>query len=470
MSALARVCGCDIADDRAARALYGVAGPEDEELDAIALVNDRIDPGPRVADLARGDRTDGAERVAAARLARLTQLPRSHRVRTTFRVGWMAGAAEAAASVNSAISAAMAGLSAAADAADADESADAAAAAGAAGRKRRRDPLPLGERPVGHGASACDVPWAAFVHALRVRLLGLRRIARVRDADAMEEKEEEEEDDGAPQGRIEADPKRRAYLLVDRARYRLPREESECMRASGGRFAFYARMPSEAFVRVRTVDANGVVDDGLEKAERLAEPCPVDGTQFTADESSVEAALHRGTDALLRGFPRYDALLWFGVTCVYARDSPFITRNGSAIVRLYFPWNTGRPAAQHDPLTGRVMVAHPAMLLFAQLECASLDPMHSPMDTSVCAGVRVPAMVCVDRARVWGTTITVRGVPTFKFELHPIWRVSGADGDGALAAAVGGGDAAGIGADEGGVVSMTFATARPNPRIPLGAL
>lgn len=351
-------------DMAADRALYGVVGESERTDTCVARARDATDLTPRESMLLRGTDDEAARRFAMKR-ARVAYLPADAMPSSRFRVGWLQSSAPDA-----------------------------------------REPR------------AVDIPWHVFVNALRVRTLGARRILREDGAAVRVERS----GTGAATKCILRVRDRRSGNVT---RFLLPRDTSLEPTTEVRRFATYARRPAnpKRFVLVHVDAAGGAferVDENLPHAEIVT------GAAAAAAAAEDDAAWmpedwFTGGDAsaLAQGFPHYDALLWFGVTCAFERDLPFVVRSGRAVVRLLFPWYDADPLTRHAD-TGEVECVHACQLVFLQLECGSLDPERGPSTVTLQPCVRVPARLRIGRARVDGVTVAIPGVPAFRFAIEPL--------------------------------------------------
>jgi len=404
-------------DEDATRALYGVVGDPERRADADARIASAMEPPVAFRDAVRDDGLAGELALRARKRARFALLDRAIIPPPVFRVGWASKPAE---------------------------------------ERRPR---------------AFDIPWLAFVNALRVRMMGARTVVAVDVRDTVWNPPGARPAALPARGggggaaywiHIEANERGVAYLCRRADGWRgalAPHTDwTEFAVAHGARddtatvrFAFYSRRFG-APMRVRTLserrerlaDGCGTVralrsDDVFERAVPLVELAH-DRSEFAEDEgagapgrASLLMALTKGVagDALGVDFPRLDSLLWFGLACAYRRSPSAIPtapkKPTVAPVRLMFPHYASDPDTRWDPVSGRVVCAHVAELLFVRLE-AELQP-ENVVDRALgrmeprCAtetGVRLRAHVSVLGDRVWGVTDAAPGVQPLRFELRAL--------------------------------------------------
>lgn len=377
-------------DADADRALYGVVGARELDDTMVARARELVALTPREEMLLRNTDDEFRKRAAVKR-ARLAQLSRSLLPPTVFRVGWS----------------------------HADPSAT----------------VPI--------TRAIDIPWLAFVNALRVRMIGTREV--VREGGAVRVESVARAGSTEPHTTLRG---ARAFGRPEPDDFVLP--PFTPARPSGRRFAVYSRRaPNPTRYVLLHVDAAGGVfsriEANLPRAEVLPpEPPPRDFDRKYADdddddddEPAADGAVSggpfevedarimppewfSGESSLVPDFPRYDSLLWFGVTCAFERDLPFVVRSGRAVVRLAFPAPEDDITATHDEFTGRVECRHTCELVFMQLECGDLDPNRGPNAAVTGYCVRVPANLRVCQDRVQGVTVAIPGVPSFRFAIKPL--------------------------------------------------
>ncbi len=253
--------------------------------------------------------------------------------------------------------------------------------------QKRVDPVQL------HHPLHVRVPWADFVDALRIRFIGVRRIALVGvDATVLPSRPAPGKYVMLPNGwegkRSDGPPEAWVSVLQNNGTWREVRLPRPAILEEW--IVYHDSIPIAEVVATR--------DDAVEsnaRAERVA---------------SFEAG---GADAFVSGFPVHDSLICIGVGCAFTRGAPFVRTRERLVVRLLFTPDAPPTTATH--VDGVIAATRQARLVFLELECIT-----GPGTTAVHLSVHLDVTVTVCGARVYGRTVAIDMVPAFDFELVPL--------------------------------------------------